>query len=94
MGMDWVDFLQSLAGCICFSLFILGIIGGVIYLIRRRRPGAATPERPQPQIDASPMRARPQVAAPSDPTSIQCSSCGTNNPPENNFCEQCGTSLS
>jgi len=93
MGIDWVDFLPSLAGCSCFSLFVLGIIGGVIYLVRRRRLGAAAPENPQPHIATPPMQARPQVVAPSVPTSVQCSSCGTNNPAENNFCEQCGIKL-
>lgn len=92
-GLDWKDFLQSLAGASCCLLFVLGIIGSVIYLVRRKRPDTAAPGEKQTFDTATPESVQPAAALPDTPTTRPCSSCGAVNPSENNFCERCGAPL-
>ncbi|MEW6094881.1 MAG: zinc-ribbon domain-containing protein [Chloroflexota bacterium] len=66
----------------CFILVVVVAIVIAIVVRRKRQPRSeATSER------------KP-VMTPVQPTQRQCPVCGASNPPENNFCEQCGASLS
>lgn len=76
------NIINVLTICSCLTFLALAVGAGIYFVQRKRSTGAASSA-------SMPVRA----ASPSIPASIQCASCRAVNPPENNFCEQCGASL-
>jgi ribosomal protein L40E len=92
-GLSVQEILQSIAGVSCFMLIVVGLVVGVIFLVRRSRGGAnATGNTAKPEI-AMPEATSQQAAKPPAASQLVCGKCGAANPPENNFCEQCGGAL-
>lgn len=83
MDIPWNVVVLNIAVILSYCLSLIVVVGVVIWFVVRRNKRSKT-------VSADVEK---PVGSLVQPALRQCPDCGTNNPQENKFCEQCGTSL-
>jgi hypothetical protein len=88
--------------CLLPLVVVVGVVGALLVVVRRRQP-QAEPKVARPRQAAAVVAARPVAEAKptagakptpaAEPAVKSCPSCGADNPVDNAFCEYCGASL-